>query len=527
MREYRNRICAAALAVVTMVGALFVPSDTVRAEGEADQLAAQKQAAYDAAPETNSLENWPQGPHVYANSAIVMDMNSKAVLYGKKVDDKHYPASITKLLTALVALENSKLDDEVYFSEASVSFLEYGDASIGMRPGEILSMKDALYGMLLASANEVSYAIAESVGKKMGGGFDTFIQEMNDRSKEIGCTGSHWTNANGLHDDEHYTTAHDMALIGAAVYQFEEFRTVMQTLNYTIAPTNLVNESRTFQQNHKMLWEGAQYSYDFCTGGKTGYTDQAKTTLVTMADNGDMQLVAVVLEDQGDVYVDTRAMFDYVYGNFSKVSLKGEEKPEGVRSFKEEDAYVVLPAGIDLSMVKHEIEITDKQSASGKVTYLYKGQNVGSAEVKLTADYIKEETGYNIKPELKTSGEKGADAQEIKKGLTDPVKLLIGVGALIIVLIAALFGLLKYRQIKRRKARALAGRRRQAAHSRAVSERSKSSSGQAAHSRAVSERSKNSSGQALHRRRATDGRQMKNGQNRNFSHTRDRDGRYR
>ena len=124
-----------------------------------------------------------------------------------------------------------------------------------------------------------------------------------------------------LHDENHYTTAHDMALIGSAVYQFDKFREVTQTLNYTIPPTNLVNESRTFQQNHKMLWVGAHYSYDYCTGGKTGYTDQAKTTLVTMADNADMQLVAVVLEDQGDVYVDTRAMFDYVYANFSKVFL--------------------------------------------------------------------------------------------------------------------------------------------------------------------------------------------------------------
>lgn len=256
MREYRNRICSAVLAAVCVIGTALIPSRAVHAEDVVDPIAVQKQAAYDAVPETNGLKNWPQGPHVYANSAIVMEMNSGAILYGKKINDKHYPASITKLLTALVALENADPDDEVYFSEDSVSFLEYGDASIGMRPGEILSMNDALYGMLLASANEVSYAIAESVGKKMGGGFETFIQKMNERCEELGCTGSHWTNANGLHDENHYTTAHDMALIGSAVYQFDKFREVTQTLNYTIPPTNLVNESRTFQQNHKMLWVG-------------------------------------------------------------------------------------------------------------------------------------------------------------------------------------------------------------------------------------------------------------------------------
>lgn len=382
MREYRNRICSAVLAAVCVIGTALIPSRAVHAEDVVDPIAVQKQAAYDAVPETNGLENWPQGPHVYANSAIVMEMNSGAILYGKKINDKHYPASITKLLTALVALENADPDDEVYFSEDSVSFLEYGDASIGMRPGEILSMNDALYGMLLASANEVSYAIAESVGKKMGGGFETFIQKMNERCEELGCTGSHWTNANGLHDENHYTTAHDMALIGSAVYQFDKFREVTQTLNYTIPPTNLVNESRTFQQNHKMLWVGAHYSYDYCTGGKTGYTDQAKTTLVTMADNADMQLVAVVLEDQGDVYVDTRAMFDYVYANFSKVFLNEHDKPDGVRKFKTE-----MP--------------------------IY-------------------------------------------------VKLLIAVVLLVIILLAVLFSLLKYRQVKRRRARQLARKRKKA-----------------------------------------------------------------
>ena len=166
-----------------------------------------------------------------------------------------------------------------------------------------------------------------------------------------------------------------------------------------------------------MLWVGAHYSYDYCTGGKTGYTDQAKTTLVTMADNADMQLVAVVLEDQGDVYVDTRAMFDYVYANFSKVFLNEHDKPDGVRKFKTEDAYVVLPKGIDVSSLEHEITITDRQNAAGKLTYLYKGQNVGTVEVKLTADYIKEETGYNIEPEMKSDREESTDKEEKQRCL--------------------------------------------------------------------------------------------------------------
>lgn len=115
MREYRNRICSAVLAAVCVIGTALIPSRAVHAEDVVDPIAVQKQAAYDAVPETNGLENWPQGPHVYANSAIVMEMNSGAILYGKKINDKHYPASITKLLTALVALENADPDDGSLF----------------------------------------------------------------------------------------------------------------------------------------------------------------------------------------------------------------------------------------------------------------------------------------------------------------------------------------------------------------------------------------------------------------------------
>lgn len=453
MRSNIKRAVAAVLAIVlaaAMPGIAWAEDEMTFEET--------LQASYDVVPETNNIGGWPQGPLVYGNSAIVMDMNSGAILYEKKAYDRHYPASITKLLTALVALENSELDDEVYFSEDSVSFLEYGDASIGMTPGEILSMNDALYGMLLASANEVSYAIAESVGKLMGGGYDTFIQEMNDRSEELGCTGSHWMNANGLHNEQHYTTAHDMALIASAVYQFEEFRTVVQTLNYTIGATNLVGETRTFQQNHKMLWEGGYYYYEYCTGGKTGYTDQSRTTLVTTADNGELQLAAVLLQDDGNVYTDTRAMFDYVFANFSKVLLKDQVKAEGVSSYADENAYVVLPSGIDFSALESEITITDEKDAAGKVTYYYKGQNVGSADVTLTAEYVKEQTGYDSALHI-SKNEQESVPKEVS-WLSLIVKVLTGVGAAIVLAFIILYAVIRYKLAKRRKQRLARARRR-------------------------------------------------------------------
>ena len=465
MRSYR-RTAAAVLAVsMTVLLAADVHADDTMTYEEA------LQAAYDIVPDTNNIRGWPQGPHVYGNSAVVVDMDSGAVLYGKKADERHYPASITKLMTALVALENSEPDDEVLFSQDSVSFLEYGDASIGMTPGEILSMNDAMYGMLLASANEVSYAIAESVGKLMGGDYNTFLQAMNDRAEELGCTDSHWMNANGLHNDQHYTTAHDMARIASAVYQFEGFRTVTQTLNYTIGPTNLVGESRTFQQNHKMLWPGNPNYYEYCTGGKTGYTDQSRTTLVTMADNGNMRLVAVLLQDDGDVYADTRAMFDYVYSNFSKVQLKGQQKAEGISSYEDDAAYVVLPAGIDFSSLDSGITITDKKEGTGKVTYFYEGQDVGSADVVLTPEYVKEQTGYDITPRITEKGSALAGGSEDGTGLPLPVKILIGTGAAAAVLFLAFCAWVRYLYIKKKKRRMAMARRRRRRYARYAMER--------------------------------------------------------
>lgn len=466
MGRVRKRILAAVLAVCLTV------MPTVAAEGETAvdpgvQRETERQTAYAIAPDTNSLTGWPQGPSVYGDSAIVMDMDSGAIVYGKQIDKKHYPASITKVLTALVALENSKLTDQVLFSEDSISFLEYGDAHIGMTPGEVLSMKDALYGMLLASANEVAYAIAENVGKLMGGDYSTFIQKMNDRSAELGCTGSHWTNPNGLHDDNHYTTAHDMALIASAAYQHEEFRNIVKTLTYTIGPTNLVNESRTFQQKHKMLWPQNANYYEYCTGGKTGYTDQARTTLVTMADNGKMRLAAVVLYDFGnDAYVDTRAMFDYVFNNFAKVPLSSQEKPEEIESYADDDAYVLLPAGIELADLDRQIKITDEKSREGTVTYTYQGQNVGSADVVLSRKYVEKTTGHDSTP--RTEKNSGSGSKETQRdALPSGVKAAAGIvtAAVIVIILFVIY----LWQVRRRKLMRRRKRRQRAGHDRMVS----------------------------------------------------------
>ena len=424
------------------------------AEEERAKLEAEKQASLESQADTNLLPGWPQGPAVYAHSAVVMDMKSGAILYAKKPDEQHYPASITKLLTTLVALENAELTDKVTFSQDSVDILNWDDAHIGMKPGEEISMEDALYAVLLASANEVSYAVAESTGiNRMNGDYSTFIARMNERAKELGCTGSNWVNPNGLHDEQHYTTAHDMALIASEVYQKEQFRKIMDTLEYRIGVTNLTQEERVFQQNHKMLWSENAYYYEYCTGGKTGYTDQAMTTLVTMADNGEMELAAVILYDYGvDAYTDTRAMMDYVFQNFSKVPITKLEQPEEVAKYTSEDAYIVLPNGADTSQVK--CEITEVKGEKGTAVFTIQGQNVGSTEVLLSDVYFQQQKDVQVSDSdnKNITAVTGEQAKEKR-----PVKKMVLIGASAAAVLASAIGgrivYVRYQRNKRRKQR--------------------------------------------------------------------------
>lgn len=459
-----------ALLLVSQLQAVVLAEDVDTADTQektAEQIAAEeeqaKTASHDAPIDTNSLKNWPQGPHVYAESAIIMDMKSGAVLFGKNVDEKHYPASITKLLTTLVALDNAELTDKITFTDDSISFLEYGDASIGMTAGEQLSLEDSLYAILLASANEVSHAVAESVGATMGGNYDTFIAAMNTTAEQLGCTNSHWVNPNGLHDEQHYTSAHDMALIASAVYQNEEFRKVTKTLDYKIGPTNLVNEDRIFQQNHKMLWPENTYYYPYCTGGKTGYTDQSKTTLVTMADNGKMQLAAVILKDYGYVsYEDTRGMMDYVFDNFSEVPIAAKEDSLDIESFQDPDAYVVLPEGVEFSDLKKEcIPSEDSKDKTGKVTYTYDGQNVGSAEVVFADKYWQKLTGTE---ESKITVKDVKAAANDNKGIFKNKKVLAliisAVAAVAVIIVISFMLAVKRRRMRSRRRRRQKRRKR-------------------------------------------------------------------
>lgn len=271
--------------------------------------------------QTNEIEGWPEGPQVAAESAIIMEASTGAILYEKNIHDEHYPASITKIMTTLLAIENSSLDEVVTFSREAIFGIERDSSHIGIDVDEQLSMENCLYGIMLASANEVSYAVAEHVG----GDLDSFIDMMNKKAKELGCENTHFSNANGLPDETHYTTAYDMALISRAALELDTFRTVVATPRYTIPATNIQPETRYIENHHKML-RNTKYHYDGCEGGKTGYTTVALNTLVTFAKRGDMELICVTMKTQGtQVYTDTALLLDYGFNNFHMENVAEHE----------------------------------------------------------------------------------------------------------------------------------------------------------------------------------------------------------
>ena len=161
---------------------------------------------------------WPEGPEIDSPSAIVIEINSGTVLYENNSDEVNYPASITKIMTVMLALENCELDEVVTFSEDSIRETPRDSSHIWRDIGEHMTMEECLYAIMLESANECAYAVAEHVGQKLGGDYQTFIELMNSRAKELGCTNTHFANANGLPDKQHVTSAHDMALISAEAY---------------------------------------------------------------------------------------------------------------------------------------------------------------------------------------------------------------------------------------------------------------------------------------------------------------------
>ncbi len=307
------------------------------------------------APQASSSSTTP--PSISCETAIVMDATTGQILYEKNAYQTMYPASITKILTALVAIEQGDLDSTLTMTEDAVWGIEWDSNQIGLQVGEQITLRDALYATMLESANEAAWGI----GIHVSGSLSAFCEAMNTRAKELGCTNTNFVNANGLHDDNHYTCAYDMALITKEALTHPEFVEITSTLEYTIPATNMTAEPRYLTHSNRMIQEGTDYYYPYCIGGKTGFTEMAQGTFVAWAEHNGVELICVTMKTNTNAnnYTDTIALFNYCFNNYSAI------KP----------------------LEHHEFTAEDIKDAENYLNDYYGGKNLGTLELATDKDY--------------------------------------------------------------------------------------------------------------------------------------------
>ncbi len=374
--------------------------------------------------QTNSTAGWPEGPRVGAAGAVIMDADSGEILYGKNIYKHLYPASITKLMTALLAYENLDLADHITFSENAVYGIESGSSNIGMDVGQSITVEEALYGLLIASANEVAIAL----GEKVSGSEKDFADLMNERARQLGCENTNFVTLNGLHDRNHYTCAYDMALIARQIYQHTDLIRYMSDYNYHFVKSEKQPDDFWISNTNDFLT--GEMEYDGIVGGKTGYTDQARETLVTFAEREDVHLICVIIKEEPPYeYYDTIDLLNYAFDNFTKVNIRESERKYTLSSpdflsfgpdifGKSEPAYrieetssLMIPKKASFSDLDSEIIPLTYETASGQDSGT---ASTGSAEeqaVDKPDQQTEEETDKQTEDQTDKKAEDKADKQ--------------------------------------------------------------------------------------------------------------------
>ena len=306
MKQYKKKFLSYIMVFLLLLCPLACYCDDIQAATTQD------------VPATTEATNNIGFPAITSTSCVIMDADTGQILYAKNPHERQYPASITKILTAYLAIKNGDLNSTITMSDAAVWGIDRSSSHIALDVGEQISMSDALYAVMLVSANEAAWAIAEQVS----GSLDAFVQLMNDTAANLGCQDTHFTNANGLHDTNHYTSAYDMALITREALTSNTFCNYASETYHEIAPTNMNSETRYLIQGNKMMLEDSGYYYAACKGGKTGYTEDAGGTLVVWAEKNDMKIICVTMGAPNNSvnYEDSILLFDYVFKNYSSIT---------------------------------------------------------------------------------------------------------------------------------------------------------------------------------------------------------------
>ena len=435
--------------------------------------------------------DWPLDTGCQSEAGIVMDLDSGAVLFAQNIHVQEYPASITKLLTALVVVENASMDEQVTFSHDAVYNVESGSGNkLQLEEGDVLSVKDCLYVMLLQSSNQAANALAEHVG----GSREAFADMMNEKAASLGCRESHFVNPSGLNDPEQLTSAYDMAQIGAAVFGNPTLLEICSTTSATLPPTINNPNGRTYSMEHKLVVTGDSSDenyYPSAVAGKTGYTSLAGQTLVTYAEQDGRRQVAVTLKStQRTHYSDTKTILDFGFARFKNVSVAenetdyvtgeepvtiGDETYSPSDLYLDEKAVVTLPNDAQFSdadqYLQTEIPASHPEGAVGRLIYTYNDRQIGVAWVystKAASAPVSAEDGTdnetagseNTTDAAKTGTSSTADKEKKPLKLTKATYIAAGAGVVVLLIAAAVIWFMIQRKQEEERMRVLREKRR-------------------------------------------------------------------
>lgn len=414
-----------------------------------------------------------------ATAALLIELNTDTVLYSLNAKEQRYPASLTKIMTCMLALENGNLDDVLTVSATALEGLDEAGSTADLQVGEQLTLLDMLYCVMISSANEACNVVAEYVS----GSIDAFVELMNQRAQELGCTGTHFANPHGLHDENHYTTAYDLSLIVRQALTYEDFCTICNTPSYTLPETNM-HAARTINTTNNLISVNSNFYYSKAMGVKTGFTTPAGRCLISTADNGNLHLLCIVMgaatEDLGnqDWYLhnfpECINLFDYGFDNYqiatllttlypvAEITVNQSAGPQTVALAPNTEIRTLVEMNYDPDELEMDIQLySDSVDAPveagdvlGRVTVSFRGEVLGSSELAAITSVARSEITHQV--------------EETKVYVEDNWwKWLLGILIAIVILIIVCLILLQIyrRQERRRKVaarrRALEMRRRQ------------------------------------------------------------------
>ena len=401
-------------------------------------------------PALSPLALAEESREIQSEAYIVIDAKTGQVLAERNSRVREYPASITKILTAAMALENGNLDDVVTMTDEAVWSVGRDTTHIALTPGEEVPVRSLLYATMLASANDAANGLATYVG----GDLQNFVRLMNQKAEEAGAADSNFVNSNGLHDLNHYTTAYDMAMITKWALTVDGFSEVFGAESYTMPPTNKQPEPRLFGTYHMMIVESA-FTYDGAWGGKLGWTPEALHTMVTVAERDGVELICGVLKckNQYDKFRDTAALFDQCFAEYQRAVFSIDEltappmtltengKQVGTLSIFPQEVEIALPPGVTKEDVVLNYRLKDSPDSTEWKP------SVGFRDLAGN-ELCRVDLGFAI-DSAASAGAGEAVVVPAQRRIGWPMRILIGLG----VFAAALFVFRSYNIAKRRRRR--------------------------------------------------------------------------